>query len=421
MRIDIEKFKNIAQKYKKSLIVAGSVFVLMLGMLFVGAGTSKNFFIFPASEKYEIKDVDQKIKEGISLLKSSPPLQYETSNGTHSGALRKKQIAFAILDKKTGDIFEKRFWMDESQAQKARETGILSLVPLENDPDPLRVTVRWWNSFNSMYDTPDDPHLMVIANKYLIERDELPEQTTLLLSLDGPVSKYTDMVYVPYSEDIHWIDVMKEGKDYLLKNIDRAYEELEDNDVISLASPEELITDVIPKEILSNIIFTEQTDTRALLMSDDKGKRLVERVLVILGSNEEWAYKYTGSSAGATGIAQFIEPTYDGMVELYPEAEMIKDYRLGMGDHVNAMKAMVLFLDSHKASLQRSINEDKLTEGITEEMLAATYNGGPSRTIQSVNKYGSGWADSPIFREETRDYIEKYKIIDKLNILSTLN
>ena len=57
----------------------------------------------------------EKIQEGIKLLKNSSPLDYETRYYTlkkgvkiKTGDLVRKQVALAVLDKDTGEVFEQR-------------------------------------------------------------------------------------------------------------------------------------------------------------------------------------------------------------------------------------------------------------------------------------------------------------------------
>jgi len=141
---------------------------------------------------------------------------------------------------------------------------------------------------------------------------------------------------------------------------------------------------------------------------------------VIVGANQEWAFRYTGSTAGANGLAQFIEPTYYGIAAAYPSANLIKDFRYGMADHVNAVKAMVLYFDLHENQLQNQITrKDVLAQlGITDGMLAAAYNGGPFHVVQAVNGNGLAWAKSSAFPLETTGYIQKYDLIKKLKLFN---
>ena len=88
-----------------------------------------------------------------------------------------------------------------------------------------------------------------------------------------------------------------------------------------------------------------------------------------------------------------------------------------MADHTNAVKAMVLYFDFHKKYLVDRINRPEvLSSGISEPMLAATYNGGPGRLLQAINKDGFNWQKSSSLAPETASYVEKFQTLSTLNI-----
>lgn len=363
-------------------------------------------------------DVGEKIREGISLLRSSPSLIYETENKKPSGELVRKQIALAILDKNTGEVFEKRVWVEEQEIKDYKKTGV---VNLSSSQDDITIQAKWWNSFNTFYGVENRPDLMVVANKY-------PFQSSYLSGLpEKSGAEYTDIIYAPYSKSLHLPEIIAAGRQYLESGIDRAFEELESANVISHSLPANPVTAVVSKEFIKNIILVEHIDPDGFSVAADGGKELIERVLTILGANGEQAYRYTGSPAGARGLAQFIKSTYETIVSKYPDARLIKDYNLGMADHTNAIKAMVLFFDNYKREIDNKITRrDVIGQiGITEEMLAAAYNGGPSRVVRSVNKYGLAWISGQlgltagtktIFKKETLNYVEKLRSIKNLNV-----
>lgn len=347
---------------------------------------SKNLLTILGKNKTPMSEA---IRSGIGLLKASAPLDYTIGS--------RQQTALAIYNKKTGKLFEERIWITPSGDLISTQT--------------LPVRIVWWNSFNSVYEIERHPELIVVANKFLVERKYLPEQSILQLDEDAPQSRYTDMVYAPYSEDVHWPDVIEMGETYIAKNVDEAFEELKSQHVMSRAVPGKLVTDVISKDLVRTIVLVEQVDPGWLNLADDGGKTLVERALVIIGANQELAYRYTNSKAGANGLAQFIEPTYDLMVERYPAARLIKNHKIGMADHTNAFKAITLLFDNEMHFIQENTGVPA-----SPQMLAAAYNGGPSRVIRAVKSHGQNWVESDIFPDETNAYVKKYEAIKKLKI-----
>jgi hypothetical protein len=371
---------------------------------------------------FSLFNFQEKIREAVLLLKSSPPLVYETKNRKPSGELARRQVALAVLDKNTGEISEKRIWVIEQEIKNYKKTGVLNIVSSQDTISQFNIDVKikWWNSFNTFYEIENRPDLAVVANKYLLPSDRLsglPEKSE---------TKYTDIVYVPYSRPLHLPDIIEAGKRYLDDCVNRAFEQLESEGVVSRSLPGNSATAAVSKDFIKNIVLVEHIDPDSFLAAGDGGKELTERVLIIIGANQDTAYRYTGSPAGASGLAQFIKPTYQAIVAEYPEARLIKDYNLGMADHVNAVKAMVLFFDNYKKEI-----DDKITRrdvigqiGITEEMLAAAYNGGPGKVARSVNKYGLAWISSQlnlpraaaVFRGETINYVKKFQSVRSLGI-----
>jgi len=373
-------------------------------------------------------DVENKIQEGTSLLKSSPPLVYKTKNGKASGDLVEKQIALAVLNMTSGEVFEKRVWVKEQEIKDYKKTGTMIFEPvapgeaLGRSPsgEALDIQPKWWNSFNTFYEIKNRPDLIVVANKYLLPSSYiigLPEKSK---------TRYTDIIYAPYSTSIHLPEIIAAGKQYLDDNVDRAFGQLNLAGVVSHSSPGKLVTAVIGKEFVKDIILVEHIDPGGFSAAADGGKELTERVLAIIGANQNSAYRYTGSPAGASGLAQFLKATYETIVSKYPGAHLIKDYNLGMADHANAIKAMVLFFDNYKKEIDNKIiRRDVIGQlGITEEMLAAAYNGGPNKVVKSVNKYGLAWLSSQfdlprataIFKQETLSYIQKFRSIKGFSI-----
>lgn len=175
----------------------------------------------------------------------------------------------------------------------------------------------------------------------------------------------------------------------------------------------------------------EHIDPSSFNFSNDGGQELTERVLALIGANQKLAYRYTGSPAGASGLAQFIKSTYKSTVSSYPKAGLMKDFSLGMADHTNAIEAMILFFDSRKKEIADKVKRKDILNslGITEEMLAAAYNGGGGKVASSVNKFGMAWISSQldlpswkrIFKAETIDYVKKFQSVKSLNLFADIN
>lgn len=361
----------------------------------------------------------QKIEQAKALLRRSPDLAFREQKKGKKYELIKKQIELAILDKTTGQIYQRRFWLQESDIKRSKATGTLDLQPVLLN-DRFTITVLWWNSFNTTYSVNGDPSLIVIANKYLFPSEFVPDPKERFRG------RYTDIVYVPFSAGLDNPLLVQAGKEYIDQIASQAYITLSKRNVRSRGATDRLVTDIVNKDFIKNIIVVEHVDPDAFRRADDGGKDLTDRVLAIIGANKDRAYSYTGSPAGASGISQFIKSTYTRLGQQYPSAGLIRDYQFGTAHHQNAMEAMVLFFDAHRKDIESKITQKATLDqigGIPEEMLAAAYNGGPTRVIKSFNTYGTAWMSGQleatlpkIFRNETLGYIRKFVAIKSLNL-----
>lgn len=380
--------------------------------------------------------MELKIQEGIELLLNSDPLGIDKyvsddvcfRNGKTYRAQR-KEIAFAILDRNTGQVFEKRCWFSKEDVEQAdvfkrsidRIMEAFGLGGGDSEEnimkDEFALIVNWWNSHNSDIEVrnlnfEDDPdRYLIVANKYPIPNQYLayPEDRT--------GEKYSDIVYVPYSGGLHISELIDEGKNFLNAMVDRAFEELLNNQVESFAYPGRFVAGAIDKKFVKNIFLTEQIDPGLIMIADDGGLKLAERVFVRLGTNKEKAFRYTYSSVGALGLGQIMPQTYVNVRDRYPSASLIQNKNIGRVDIVNGIKATVLVLDDHLATVFSRLNEtasgraaiSKKNDKELEEIMAAIYNGGPGK----INSQTAAISSSV---SETVNFIIKFKKIRDLNL-----
>ena len=391
-------------------------------------------------------DLVDKIKIAKDMLQESPALKMEERserqkqrNGKYKTiqVLVRREISLAILDTKTCDVFEKRYLLDQDDIKKANtiRRGYLDNpgdlpkfrpVDVQND---FRVDVNWWNNHNSdlsivkegdteqiengdlIEKKEETGRFIVIGNKFSISNDDLayPE--------DRIGNKYSDIVYVPYSSEIHTQELIELGKNFLVENTEEAFKELEALGVQSHSYPNLLVVEVIVKTFVKNLFITEQTDPSLVFASSDNGQRLAERVLVRLGANEHQTFRYTYSKTGALGLGQIMPGTYASIVKRYPEAKLIKDIDIGRVDIVNGIKATALVLDDHFGTVVSNANKTKKGQAILnaktpeqiQEIMAAAYNGGPS-------KYKPLTGNISLAVRETVDFVRKFKMIRDLKL-----
>src|SRR3989338_6907075 len=387
----------------------------------------------------------EKIMEGQEKLKKSSPLKFvekTTKTRLKSGKtittteFVKKETELSLLDTKTGEIFEKRYWLDEKEVEKANAIRRKYLENKENLPhftsenpaETFQVTTNWWNNFNSDLSIADsskpeeERRYIIIGNKFLLGNDNFAyfsEQTG---------DNYSDMVYVPYSPELHRQEFVEIGKNLMDKKVAEAFRKLRSLGVKSKAFPEKLVADSIEEKFVKTILLTEQTDPSMILLSEDDGKKLVERVLIRLALNGERAYRYTFSKTGASGLGQIMPKTYSyvdpktkqgkGTVQLYPGANLIKDVNIGRIDVVNAIMTSVLVFDSHLGDAFRNLTKSQKTKldkklivepDFVNEVRAAVYNGGASKYRPATATIYAGIRETVLF-------VRKYKMIRELKL-----
>lgn len=374
-----------------------------------------------------------KVAEAKSILGASAPLRFIEKNRTVrlkndktrvETDLARQEITLAILDRDTGRVFEKRYWLDEEEIKKANtirrnyeeNTNNLPRFQSEQSDEEYTVITNWWNNFNSDWsiakDGEADGRYVVLANKFLMDNESLayPE--------DRKGIKYSDIIYIPYSAALREDKTLiAAGKKFLNEHVKAAFEELAQAKVESKSFPGRLVTDTITPIFVKNIFLTEQTDPRMMITSADGGLELAERVLIRLGTNGEKAFRYTVSKTGASGLGQIMPGTYSSMVKRYPNARLVKDIDIGRVDITNAIKASTLVFDDHlavvvtksKSTAKSKQLFDKKTKDEVDEIRAAIYNGGPSKY-----KHLTGTISNAV--TETVLFIRKFKMIRQLGL-----
>ena len=116
-------------------------------------------------------------------------------------------------------------------------------------------------------------------------------------------------------------------------------------------------------------------------------EQCIHEVLITIAANREHAYAYAKSSAGARGLAQFIDDSYQMVRENYPKALLEPDFERGMSDLHNAVLASVLLLDLELTHLPR----DTFAQVVDSSQqfaafLAAGYNRNPVHVVKTYHR-----------------------------------
>lgn len=371
----------------------------------------------------------EKVEEGKKLLKNSPPLEFIEKQKK----IIRKQIAFAILNIETGEVFEKRYWLDNKDidlANTLRSTYQLNpgnlprLMPVDPNED-FEIKNNWWNGWASDWSvekigsTENDIYI-VLADKYSLDN------SYVIYPEDKTGYKYSDIIFSPPSESIHDAEIVKAGTDYLNSKVGTAFDELRSSGVTSRAFPGKLVVDTISEEFVKTILLVEQTDPDAILnkaKTDTAKRHVAERVLLRYGLNGDRSYRYTVSSAGAVGPAQIMASTGKRVMLNYPTASLIQNINYGRVDMVNAVKSQILVFDDHLSEVISRVDNsgprarevfDNLTEDQLNEVRGMIYNGGASKYniatgTLNMNKKGA---------METFGFLEKLRVIRDLKLFN---
>ena len=368
-----------------------------------------------------------KVEECKQILKASPALEFvETKK-----VLVRKQISLCILNIETGNVVEKRYWLDNNDINRANtlrssyqaNTGNLPRFMPVDPKEEFQVINNWWNGWNSDWSievagsTSNDIYI-VLADKYSVPNSYIthPEDKT------GP--KYSDIIYAPYSEGVHDPEVAKRGLAYLNEKVDLAFQELRSQGVMSRSFPKELVVDTISPTFIKIILTVEQTDRSALIdkaVTDDERRKVAERVLARYGLNGDKSFRYTVSRAGAVGPAQIMASTGSLIIKRYPTADLFKDINLGRVDMVNAVKMAVLVFDDHLLEVINRVNKsgsrakqvfNTLTPDQLDEVRGMIYNGGSRK--YNISTGGLNTRDRGA--QETSGFLQKLRVIRGLKI-----
>lgn len=290
-------------------------------------------------------------------------------------------VALAVWDKDT----------DEVTVVNIRKSGPRIEV---KTPGDWPLSIAYDNRIYSQYVLPDDRHQLVVGVVYPVARKVSNTRYDL-----------HDTYYVPYQNAFYRPEVIAAGSDYLSNVIQAAFDELRAKGVKSRAYPDRLVADVVDPYLMKSIVVIEHSSHQMLLRADDP-----ERGLGIfyakLAINGEDAFDVALSSAGASGLAQFMPNTYALFAKNRPQYGLIQDFAAGMADHRNAVKAEIAYLDDALASMNGTVRETySVDQSKAAEYLAAAYNGGSARVNRSIAAYGSGWTAG--LRPETKTYVAK--------------
>ena len=253
-----------------------------------------------------------------------------------------------------------------------QKTGPLTLVRMdETGKNDQGFTVTWPvdNFLNTKFHVEKPDGYIVFAQRRPVH------------GKDG----YEEAVYTAYAPELDTKKMRAAGMDYLRHLQRMAYNKIEDHDVRSRVTPAETVADKIPTSMVLRLMITEHVDP--LHMKYVGIEQCIHEVLITVAANQSHAYAYARSSAGALGLPQFMEESYQMVRDNYPKALLEPNFELGMGDLRNAVLASVLLLDLELTQLPRDYLK-KVTDSSQQfaAFLAAGYNRNPVHVVETYHR-----------------------------------
>jgi hypothetical protein len=196
---------------------------------------------------------------------------------------------------------------------------------------------------------------------------------------------YQEAVYTAYAPELDTRKMRDAGMDYLRGLQRLAYHRIEDHDVRSHVAPNITVADEIPTDMVLRLMITEHIDP--LHMKYVGIEQCVHEVLITIAANQSHAYAYARSSAGALGLPQFMEDSYQMVRANYPKALLEPDFARGMTDLHNAVLASVLLLDLELTQLPQDYLK-RFTDSSRQfsAFLAAGYNRNPAHVVETYHR-----------------------------------
>lgn len=279
-----------------------------------------------------------------------------------------REIALAVLDA------EGKFHI--VRGLKRDNKGFETLTP------GYALFLRRENGINSEFGCLNPAGGRVLALKYPVSNER---------GRFGGSAEVVEAVYTPYSAEIENSYVVRRGLEVQDGFVEKAYERLKHRGVRSRVFEGRNITEVVPREVIRVLLINEHIDPGEF-RSQGLAEPLARRVLTVVATNNEKAYAYSISKAGARGLVQMIASTYYLLLRKYPEAGLAADFSVGMSNPVNAVMAQVLLCDADWEVLQSRFEIGPAQIG---PYLAAAYNGGVGRVLSLLSSEQEEWMANP--------------------------
>jgi len=199
-------------------------------------------------------------------------------------------------------------------------------------------------------------------------------------------------------------DLSRAGRGYIHRTMNLAVQRLRDKG--TFISPQ--IVDVAER-----LCLVEHVDHDRFRLENRLA--LFDEIYSLYALNEPDTYRYSVSFAGAGGMVQMIPWAYNLERQRHPAVGLTSDFVVGMRNHVNALQAMLLYMQDTWNDL--AANEDvqyalSAKLATQTELLAAGYNSNAARLPLYIRRGGAGWRT--LIPRETQIYLQIYKTLEAI-------
>src|SRR5574337_2187483 len=329
-----------------------------------------------------------------------------------------RDVAVVGLNFKTWEL--KNFTFRETVLLERKKNTVVKspqVIAKDNNCELIWRGGSRWGFNRDMLLTCNGEELVIINLTMWTSRTErkvvMDQKTGKRICRQGPAELLIGS-YVPYSSELHTPEVAEEGHRYLERTILQALQDLDDLNMTSKTFTEQNLSELASIEFIHALLVDEHMDPDEFRKAEKNGMllRLVEKYWVEVAINQNAAFRMSVSPAGATGISQFICPTYARILDESPEAKLDPVFMRGMQDHVNAVKASITLFDSDMSSWWTPTVKKicSISTEMLEDCWAASYNGGPNRLNRVIAKRGKNWVKKEnIIRNRRRYFASRFK------------
>ena len=198
-------------------------------------------------------------------------------------------------------------------------------------------------------------------------------------------------------------EVVSAGRLYVRNAIDLARDNLRKKGII--ISPQ--VTDMAER-----LAIVEHVDH--LRFRKEYHPVIFNDIFALYALNEGQTYRYSVSSAGAGGMVQMIPSTYRMIRSRYYNVGLMPDFVDGMRDHINALQAMMLYM---QMTWDDIISNDTVFNAVESgtatptELMSAGYNSNPSKLAGYIKRGGGNWRN--LIPRETQIYLQINASMDR--------